>query len=341
MNRSKIEWCDHTWNPITGCLHNCHYCYAKKLSERFSGDIRLNKMAKGDYTSQLASDGETTLYILDKIMMNENGRAMTYPFGFEPTFHKYRFDYLDKLKNGHNIFVGAMADVFGDWVPDSWIDEVIEACVDHPEHNYMFLTKNPKRYSQYKLPTGMDNMWFGTSITRLEEMYRIDYLPAGCKTFLSIEPLLESLEPEMCDTLAREVDWIIIGAETGNRKGKIVPAKEWIHRIVLVADTAGVPVFMKDSLIDIVGEKNMRREFPKELKRKTVSQKVMNKLYDVCCTCGGYEKKSDMYTLLARKGRGVHPKQYAFMCEKCFVKFCEDRKIEIPNFEIMEDTSNE
>lgn len=341
MNRSGIEWCDHTWNPVTGCMHGCKYCYAKKLTERFCGDVRLNKMAKGDYTTQLAKDGETTLYILDKIMLNENAKPMTYPFGFEPTFHRYRFDYLDKLKNGHNIFVGAMTDLFGNWVPDEWITEVMDACIEHPEHNYMFLTKNPQRYHLYKLPTGMDNMWFGTSITRLEEMYRTDYLPAGCKTFLSIEPLLEDIEPELCDALARAGDWVIIGAETGNQKGKVVPTLEWIRRIVYIADEAGVPVFMKDSLIDIVGEENMRREFPKELKRKTLSPKVINKTYDVCCTCGRYEKKSEMYTLLARRGRGVHAKQYAFMCEQCFVKFCKDCHIEIPNFETMEGASNE
>ena len=46
MNRSKIEWCDHTLNPITGCRHNCEYCYARRMVARFSGDVRLNKMAK-------------------------------------------------------------------------------------------------------------------------------------------------------------------------------------------------------------------------------------------------------------------------------------------------------
>ncbi|HEY0087397.1 MAG TPA: DUF5131 family protein, partial [Candidatus Lokiarchaeia archaeon] len=35
MNRTKIEWTDYSWNPITGCLHNCWYCYAKKLFTRF------------------------------------------------------------------------------------------------------------------------------------------------------------------------------------------------------------------------------------------------------------------------------------------------------------------
>jgi len=35
MNKTKIEWTDYSWNPITGCLHNCWYCYAKKLFTRF------------------------------------------------------------------------------------------------------------------------------------------------------------------------------------------------------------------------------------------------------------------------------------------------------------------
>ena len=49
--------------------------------------------------------------------------------------------------------------------------------------------------------------------------------------------------------------WIIIGAETGHRKEKVIPEFEWIKRIVVEADYNGIPVFMKDSLIPIVGEK--------------------------------------------------------------------------------------
>ena len=58
MNRSKIEWCDHTWNPITGCLHNCRYCYARGMARRFCGDIRLNKLAKDDYKVCESASGE-------------------------------------------------------------------------------------------------------------------------------------------------------------------------------------------------------------------------------------------------------------------------------------------
>lgn len=35
MNRTRIEWTDWTWNPITGCKHDCWYCYAHKMFTRF------------------------------------------------------------------------------------------------------------------------------------------------------------------------------------------------------------------------------------------------------------------------------------------------------------------
>ena len=56
--------------------------------------------------------------------------------------------------------------------------------------------------------------------------------------------------------------WIIVGAETGNRKDKVVPKKEWIENITEVCKRQGIPLFMKDSLIPIIGEENMIREFP-------------------------------------------------------------------------------
>ena len=93
MNKSKIEWCDHTWNPITGCRHNCSYCYAKRMTARFAGDVRLNLMAKKDYSTEPAADNSENVFILDKPMLNETGNTLVYPFGFEPTYHKYRMDY--------------------------------------------------------------------------------------------------------------------------------------------------------------------------------------------------------------------------------------------------------
>lgn len=35
MNKTRIEWCDSTWNPVTGCKHGCPYCYARRVAGRF------------------------------------------------------------------------------------------------------------------------------------------------------------------------------------------------------------------------------------------------------------------------------------------------------------------
>ena len=66
MNRSRIEYVDHTWNPITGCRRNCEYCYARRMVVRFAGDVRLNKMSKDDYSMIPAADGGEDLYVLDR-----------------------------------------------------------------------------------------------------------------------------------------------------------------------------------------------------------------------------------------------------------------------------------
>ena len=329
MNQSGIEWCHHTWNPITGCRHDCKYCYAQRMTARFAGDVRLNLMAKKDYTMAPAADGGEDLYVLDVPMLNETGKPLVYPFGFEPTLHKYRMNYPGKLKMGKNIFVGAMSDIFGKWVPDNWIDEIFEVCEQNPIHNYLFLTKNPKRYVQYGVPKRKANLWYGTTVTRRIDMRRIGYLPAEAYTFVSIEPILEDLYAEQYWTL-REVDWIIIGAETGRNKQKVVPKLEWIQSIVQEADRAGIPVFMKKSLLPIVGEENLRMEFPKQLQNSKISPKMEKRLFDVCANCKVHLKKSDMITLLARSKRGEQPKQFGFMCKECFKKFCEELGLDIP-----------
>lgn len=243
MNKTKIDWCDSTWNPVTGCLHGCKYCYARRIAMRF---------------------GSNTLGI--RHWLNEplirNGKIQPYPFGFVPTFHKYRLDEYQN-KKGRNIFVCSMADLFGEWVPDSWIEEVFKACEKAPQHNYLFLTKNVKRYVKHGAPIA-ENMWYGTSITKKADIHLINSLPAGCNTFVSIEPILEDLEVEKNNVMFRLVDWFIIGAETGRRKDKVIPKREWIEKIINECRKRNKPVFMKSSLADIWGEP-LIQEFPKGL----------------------------------------------------------------------------
>ncbi len=328
MNRSKIEWCDHTWNPITGCQHECPYCYARKMTARFAGDVRLNRMAKKDYSLVPAADDGKDLYELNAPMLNETGKPLVYPFGFEPTLHRYRMSYPERLKMGNNIFVGAMADIFGSWVPDDWIAEIFNSCWKYPIHNYLFLTKNPERYecidSAGFLPMGK-NMWYGSTLTKPEDKC---FISNTHNTFWSIEPIHAPFQIWEKDEFSP--DWIIIGAETGFRKGRIIPEKEWIEDIVSCCDKEGIPVFMKESLVSIVGENNMRRDFPEQLQHLDISPKMKKKLFDTCANCKTCMRKSSMITLLARSKRGEQPKQFGFMCKDCFKQFCKNLNLDLP-----------
>ncbi len=254
MNKTRIDWCDSTWNPVTGCLHGCEYCYARNISERFKarelGEFGEEKV-NGNYIYELNSP---------LLQRTSNGACMksAYPYGFAPTLHRYRLnDYIGK--QGRNIFVCSMADLFGKWVPDSWIEEVFNVCKKAPQHNYLFLTKNPKRYEELgekgMLPDS-PNMWFGFSQT--ETINKSLYIPAG-NIFVSVEPILKETRPYL-------TDWVIVGAETGRRENKVIPKREWIEQIVEDCRKYGIPIFMKSSLADIWGEP-LIQEFPKELKR--------------------------------------------------------------------------
>lgn len=246
MNKTKIDWCDSTWNPVTGCLHECEYCYARSIANRFGFH---------------ASEPDINERVLLEIPVSA-GKKVPYPFDFQPTFHMYRLNEYQN-KKGRNIFVCSMADLFGDWVPNEWIEEVFKACDKAPQHNYLFLTKNVKRYVEYGVPME-ENMWYGTSITKEANIHIFNSLPAGCNTFVSVEPILEDLEVEKHGAMFQLVDWFIIGAETGGRKNRVTPERKWIQDIVNECRKRNKPVFMKSSLADI-WEEPLIQEFPKGL----------------------------------------------------------------------------
>ncbi len=288
-------------------------------------------MAKQDYSLVPAADGGGNLYELDSPMLNETGNPLVHPFGFEPTLHKYRMDTPEKLKMGKNIFVGAMADIFGNWVPDEWIQEVFGICRKFPIHNYLFLTKNPERYeridAQGFLPAEK-NWWYGSTLTTPEDKCFISNVH---NTFWSIEPIHAPFHMWEKDEFSP--DWVIIGAETGYRKGKIIPREEWIEDIVNECDKLKIPVFMKDSLVPIIGESNMRREFPDQLKNSEISLKRKKKMFDTCAECQTELEKRKMITLMAKSRRGESAVCFGFMCKDCFKKFCEELGLEIPELE--------
>lgn len=230
MNKTGIEWCDYTWNPVTGCKHGCPYCYARKIAERFKG-------------------------------------SKAWPQGFDPMFHPERLDDPVKMKKPQTIFVCSMADLFGDWVPAWWIWDTFAAMDAAPQHTYIMLTKNPERMKRFApqkgdLPRGVkENWWFGTSVTCQIDTVRIKpLLEMDGNRFISFEPLIRDPGPlDLIDTWKGPlIKQVIIGAQTN----PFYPVQvSWIKTIEDAADRAGAKVFVKDSLKEWMGDSPLfRRE---------------------------------------------------------------------------------
>ena len=247
MNKTKIDWCDMSWNPVTGCLHDCQYCYARKIANRFTDKSNFTYV-DGVKPSHLSS--------------------IPYPYGFLPTLHPNKLHEPSRKTKGVTIFVCSMADLFGEWVPDEWIKEVFEACEKALQHRYLFLTKNPKRYTelQFKIPLPTSNRyWYGTTVNnsadfippcRAKELSKLK----GCNKFLSIEPILGEIHGIALENI-KYFQWIIVGAESGNRKGKVIPKKEWIMSIKEQCRELQLPLFMKESLRELMGQ-DFIQKFP-------------------------------------------------------------------------------
>jgi protein gp37 len=219
-----ISWANWSWNPVTGCLHGCDYCYARELatSERLKS---------------------------------------AYPAGFTPLFHEQRLDAPAHtvIPAEHRddpawqrVFVCSMADLYGRWVPDEWIDKVHASMCANPAWQYITLTKFPARYVGLDMPPGA---WVGTSVDEqkrvriAEDAFR--KIDGVAVKWLSLEPLKEPLE----FTDLSVFDWVVIGAQTETRQPSgtvpaFAPPFEWVARIVTQAREAGCRVHLKPNLFN-------------------------------------------------------------------------------------------
>lgn len=142
------------------------------------------------------------------------------------------------------IFVNSMSDV-SHWKHE-WIIKVLDKIKQHPVHTFIFLTKNPTIYPRYNFP---ENCLLGITVTNAYDLHtrtaRKQWIKNN-KSFVSIEPM----HGPIVDTAElQDFNWVILGAETGNRKNKIVPAKQWIDIIVAYCLSTNTPLFMKENII--------------------------------------------------------------------------------------------
>jgi protein gp37 len=217
----SVDWASWTWNPVTGCEHGCSFCYAREIA-------------------------------------NSQRMAPYYPNGFEPTFHPYR---LAAPKNSSvptsadqrdgRVFVCSMADLFGKWVPNSWIRYVFDACIESPQWEYLFLTKWPARYSAMPL---IQNAWYGSSVIRQSDVSRVEsamskFSGDGIVKWVSLEPMTEPIR-------FNDISWcdlMVIGGQTSTNQPdgfvpEFAPHFDWVFDVVDQCRSAGVPYYIKANL---------------------------------------------------------------------------------------------
>ena len=215
-----------TWDPITGCMADCPYCYARAIVSQ----PEMQALFPGGFTpilkrEKLAAPASTAL------------KAESPPDGART-----------------RALVGFMGDLYGRGVPDDWITEVHAACRQNPQWEYVMLTKFPARYAERKdLPP---TMWAGVTVDRQDRVTAaeeaFDNIREVAIRWLCLEPLLEPLKFRDLSMF----DWVVLGAQrrTVQPNGigvvkEFAPPFEWVTRLVDQAHEAGCAVYMKASLL--------------------------------------------------------------------------------------------
>lgn len=213
MSKTSIVWTNYTWNPVTGCTKysaGCQHCYAEVMAKRLKG------MGQKRYAN-----------------------------GFELTLHPEALNEPKKVKDPSMVFVCSMSDLFHKDVPDEFIDKVIQVIKDCPQHTFQLLTKRTERmhdyftYGKHPVPR---NCWVGTTVENQLAVRRIPWLAeikGATVRFLSCEPLLSDLK----DLDLFNIDWVIVGGESGNQARPM--SAEWALSVRNQCQEQYVPFLFK------------------------------------------------------------------------------------------------
>jgi protein gp37 len=180
--KSSIEWTESTWNPVTGCTKispGCANCYAERMAKR------LKAMGQPNYKN-----------------------------GFKVTAHEHALELPLTWKKPQTIFVNSMSDLFHEHIPEDFILRMFEVMSKSYWHRFQILTKRENRLVEMsgKLPWA-SNIWMGVTVESADYKSRIDKLrnTGAYIKFLSLEPLLEP----MGKLHLEDIDWVIVGGESG------------------------------------------------------------------------------------------------------------------------------
>lgn len=212
MAKSKIEWTELTWNPVTGCNKisaGCKFCYAEVMSRR------LKAMGVEKYSQ-----------------------------GFKLRIHEDVLGEPYSWKSSKVVFVNSMSDLFHKNVPVEFIQKVFKVMNENPQHVFQVLTKRADRLLELdkaKLLKWSHNIWMGVSVEDKHVKRRISLLKqtkAKVK-FLSCEPLIGSIGKMHL----KKIDWVIVGGESG-RKPRPMNV-DWVLDIKDQCDQSDVAFFFK------------------------------------------------------------------------------------------------
>lgn len=228
-----IEWCDYTWNPVTGCFHRCRWQMPDGVIAKCYAETVAGGMARNSY---------------------RHGFAHHY-------YHPQRLDEPLMVRKPSRIFLDSMGDLMGHWVPSEQIEEVLDVVRRAEWHTFLLLTKNAPRLLQFQ-DEFPDNLHIGVSMPpthmwgkevsphQQEKLFRrsldvLDQIDVALR-WASFEPL--SFDVAMVlEEIGVSFEWAVIGAAS-NGKQYYQPEASWVARLHEVLDAAGVAVFHKGNL---------------------------------------------------------------------------------------------
>lgn len=228
----NVEWARWTWNPVTGCLHDCDYCYARDIANRFYDYLPLDdRFQPTFYPDRLSAPTNTKVPDVSQVI-----------------------DPIEKMGK-KNVFVCSMADLFGKWIPDVWIEAVLQQVRNNPQWNFLFLTKFPIRMAEFSYPA---NAWLGTTTDKQWAVDRAEKAFTKLRNggyegiaWLSCEPMLEKLTFNSLEMF----DWIVVGGSSkSTQTPEFKPPFDWIVHLWNQAKRHDKQFYMKTNLLDRVRE---------------------------------------------------------------------------------------